>query len=244
MLVLYLIVGIVVGISINYLVEVLPQSRKVTQPICPVCGQSRKAMDYLLFWQTPQCGHGKPIGALAIVAGSVIVSALFFLFPIPNLSFWASLSLVLYLGVVLVIDIKHRLILLETNLFGMALCFVYGFLLNGFLGTAFGGLGGFAIMLSFYLLGKLFSTIVGKLRHREISEVAFGFGDVLIGGALGFLVGWPAVIGIVLIALVTFGVFSVVYLLVLVLTKRYQSFSTALPFAPFLILGAVFMLYI
>jgi prepilin signal peptidase PulO-like enzyme (type II secretory pathway) len=99
-------------------------------------------------------------------------------------------------------------------------------------------------MLSFYLLGKLFSTIVGKLRHREISEVAFGFGDVLIGGALGFLVGWPAVIGIVLIALVTFGVFSVVYLLVLVLTKRYQSFSTALPFAPFLILGAVFMLYI
>ncbi len=241
---LYMIVGAAVGISINYLSEVLPQARKITQPACPACGQPRKGWDYLLFWRKPQCGHGKPIGAVAMVTGSIIISALLSFFPVPNLNFWATLPLLLYLGVVLVIDIEHRLILLETSLFGMVLCLIYGFLLNDLSETALGGLGGFAIMLSFYLLGKLFSFIVGKLRHEQISEVAFGFGDILIGTVLGFLVGWPAAIGVILIALLTFGTFSVIYLIVLVLTKRYKLFATALPFAPFLILGAVFMMYI
>jgi prepilin signal peptidase PulO-like enzyme (type II secretory pathway) len=242
--VVYIIVGFAIGILIYYFIDVFPHSRKITHPVCSECNQPRRFLDYLRFWQMPQCGHGNPVSAVAIVGGSIIASTLVGYFPISGLSFWATLPLMIYLGVVLVIDIQHRLILTETSLLGMALCFVYGYFLNGILGTAFGGLGGFGIMLAFYLLGKLFSFIVGKLRHKKINEVAFGFGDIMLGGVLGLLTGWPAVIGIILIAILTFGAFSIVYLLVLVLTKRYKSFATALPFAPFMILGALIMLYI
>ncbi|MCB2202569.1 prepilin peptidase [bacterium] len=244
MSVVHVLAGVLVGLLINYFIDVFPQTRRLSNPVCSICDQPKQLSDYILIWQKPNCGHGSPITSVTIIGGSILASILFGQFQIPGLSYWATLPLMLYLGIVLVIDIQHRLILTETSLFGMVLGIIYGYFLHGFLGALFGGLGAFGIMLAFYLLGKLFSFIVGRLRNRVISEIAFGFGDIMIGGVLGLLTGWPSVIGMVLIAIVTFGAFSIVYLLGLILTKRYQSFATALPFAPFLILGALFMLYI
>jgi hypothetical protein len=147
-------------------------------------------------------------------------------------------------GVVLVIDIEHRIILLETSIAGLILCLIYGFNLQSVKITLLGALGGFGIMLLFYLSGVAFNLIMGKIRNRKITEVAFGFGDVSLGTILGVLVGWPAIAGLILIAITAFGVFSMFYVIGLFLTKRYQAFTSALPFAPSLILSTILLFYL
>ena len=96
----------------------------------------------------------------------------------------------------------------------------------------------------FYFLGIAFSKIVEKLRHREISEVAFGFGDVTTSAILGLLTGWPVIIGAITLGFITFAAYSIILLLVLILTKRYHAFTNALPFTPFLILGTIIIYYL
>ena len=142
------------------------------------------------------------------------------------------------------IDIEHHLVLAETSLFGIFLCLGYGLILRDFFHTLLGAMNGMLIMLFFYVLGILFSLIIGKLRGKKLGEVAFGFGDVTAGTFMGMLTGWPGILGGIILALLIFSVFSILLILVLFITKRYRSFTSAQPFVPFLILGAVIMFYL
>jgi len=144
----------------------------------------------------------------------------------------------------MVIDIEHRVVLVQTSIFGFVLFFLYGIRLNDLLSTIFGALAGFLIMLIFYYLGIAFIKIAGKLKHQKIDEVAFGFGDVCVGTILGFLTGWPSIVGAFFISIFTFVAFSLVLFFALLLAKRYRAFSNAQPFAPFLILGAIAIFYL
>lgn len=174
---------------------------------------------------------------------SILVSVLLLFFPLFGLSHWAALPVLAFLGLVLVVDIEYRVVLIQTSIFGLILMFIYGFILHGFVLTLVGGIAGFLIMLLLYLLGILFNKIAGKIRKTEIDEVALGFGDVYVCAFLGFLTGWPTIIGAILIAILASGAFSLVYIIVKLITRRYQSFS-AIPYTPFLILGALATFYI
>lgn len=185
-----------------------------------------------------------PLRSVVVLIGSVIVCILLNYFPFSTLGFWAALPIVIYLGVILVIDIEHHAVLIESSLFGLALFLAYGIGLNGFRGALTGALAGFLIMLVFFFFGLAFSKIIGALRHRTIDEVVFGFGDVSLGTILGLLVGWPLVAGAVAIAILVFEVFTLFFFIVLLISKKYQAFASALPFTPFLILGAVAIFYL
>jgi len=239
-----IILGTIIGFLINYLSDVLPCTRRLTRPVCPDCDQPYSIKDYLLIRRCPNCGHKRSARSIIILIGAILCSVLLQFFPFASLSYWASLPILIFLGVILVIDIEHRLVLFETSLFGFVLFTIYGIIFRGFLGTFFGALGGLLIMLLFYITGIIFSKIIGKLRHREISEVAFGFGDVFAGTFLGLLAGWPAIVGVIIFAIIAFGVFSFVFVIVLLLSKRYHSFTNALPFTPFLILGVITIFYL
>ena len=239
-----ILAGAIVGILINYLADVLPLTRRLMQPLCPECKQPYTIKDYILIYKCPNCGHRRVARSVIILIGTILCSLLLQFFPFANLSFWATLPILIFLGVILVIDIEHRLVLLETSLFGFVLLLIYGIIFRGFLGTFFGALAGLLIMLLFYITGIIFSKIIGKLRHREISEVAFGFGDVFAGTFLGLLAGWPAIVGVIIFAIVAFGVFSLILIISLLLSKRYHAFAKALPFTPFLILGVIIIFYL
>ena len=60
----------------------------------------------------------------------------------------------------------------------------------------------------------------------------------------GLLVGWPAIAGVIIIAIVSFALVSVITLILLIATKKYSAFSNALPFVPFLILGVIVVYYL
>lgn len=243
-LTLNVIVGGIIGLLINYFADVLPASRRFTRPVCSGCDQPYTTRDYLISFKCSRCGNKRSTRSIIVFISAIVSCILLKFFPFSVLGFWATLPILIFLGVITVIDIEHRLVLFETSLFGLVLFFIYGMILHGLLRTMTGALAGLLIMLSFYLSGIGFSKIVGKLRGRNISEVAFGFGDVFAGSFLGLLTGWPAIAGVVIIALLAFGAFSFVFLIVLLVSKRYRAFASALPFAPFLILGTIAIFYL
>jgi len=145
-------------------------------------------------------------------------------------------------GLVVVIDLEHRLILHPVSLSGAVLGLIFGSLNHGILYTVIGGAAGFGIMLVFYMLGNLFIKFLSRSRGEEIDEVALGFGDVNLSGVIGLLLGWPGVIAGVFLAIILGGVVSGSFLIIQLFRKKYQAFQ-ALPYGPFLVISAVLLLY-
>ena len=229
---------------INYLSDVLPVTRSFTRPLCKVCTHPFSFKDYLVFYRCSNCGSRISSRSVIVLISSVVLCILLNYFPFSTLGFWATLPILIFLGVILVIDIEHHAVLIETSLFGFVLFLAYGMILNGSRSTLTGGLAGLLILLAFYFIGLAFSKLVGALRHKAIDEVVFGFGDVCLGLNLGLLTGWPLIVGAITIAIIAFEVFTLFFFIALLISKKYQAFASALPFTPFLILGAVVIFYL
>ena len=236
--------GAIVALLVDYFSDVLPVSRRFTRPVCGECNQPYSIIEYAVFHKCAKCGHSILTKSILILVSAVALCILVHFFPFSILSFWATIPILILLGVIIVIDIEHRAVLVETTIFGFVIFFIYGIILRGFLRTIIGGLAGFLTMFLIYGLGLVFSKIVGRLRHQEISEVAFGFGDVTTGTILGLLTGWPSIFRAMTISFLLFGAFTLILFIALLLTKRYSAFSSALPFTPFLILGAIAIFYL
>ena len=101
-----------------------------------------------------------------------------------------------------------------------------------------GGAAGYGIALAIFLLAELFARLLQRLRGQPLDEVAFGGGDVNLAGLVGLAVGWPGVILALTVTVLAGGVYSLGYIVVQVLRRRYVPYS-ALPYGPFLVLGAL-----
>ncbi len=238
------IVGAIIGIFINYFSDVLPVSRRITRPICKTCDEPYGVKDYLFTYRCSTCGTRISSRSIIVIITSIAASIFFYFLPLPKLSFWALPPILIFLGVIIVIDIEHRVVLIQTTIVGFVLLAIYGMIFRDLSSTIYGTLGGFLIMIAFYFLGIGFTKIMGVIRNKQIDEVAFGFGDVCMGAILGSLVGWPSIIGAVFISILAFATFSIALFLVLILVKKYHAFSNTLPFTIFLIFGAIAVFYL
>ena len=171
-----------------------------------------------------------------------LLAGLIYYFPPPNLGLWGGILWLILFGLIVVIDLEHRLILHPVSLTGAALGIIFGSINHGFLNTILGGAAGFGIMMVFYMFGNLFIKFLSRRRGEEIDEVALGFGDVNLAGVIGLLLGWPGVIAGVFLAIIIGGVISGIFLLIQIFRKRYEAFQ-ALPYGPFLVISAVLLLY-
>ena len=113
---------------------------------------------------------------------------------------------------------------------------------NGLQFTLFGGIYGFLFMLALYGVGFLFIRVSNRWRGKELKEIALGFGDVLLGGVIGLMVGWFTIVQSLVLTIVIAGAFSLIYISVMLLFKRYH-FGMAIPYGPFVIIGAIYVLY-
>jgi len=139
-----------------------------------------------------------------------------------------------------VIDLEHRLILHVVSLPAAAVMAAIGILdpTRGAGKTLLGGLVGAGVVGVMYLGGILFSRALARIRGRVLEEVAFGFGDVTLAALIGLTVGWPGVILALLLGVFSAGAYALVYLMTSLVLRRYVAF-TAIPYGPFLILGAL-----
>ena len=243
MLILVIILGWISGAIINYISDVLPSKRRLSQPFCRRCEETQPMLNYFL-WprKCPHCQQRRVFRTWIVEAVLIIIATWLWLQNDLVMGFWLSLILMIYFGIVVVIDLEHHLILHPTSIFGAILGLIIGFQLHGILDTFLGGLAGFTAMLGLYILGALFARFVVRRSQSGFNDDAMGFGDVILGGILGLILGWPAIIAGLFFAIIFAGITSLVYLVVTFVARRYKAF-TFIPYGPFMIAGAAALIF-
>ncbi len=251
MQILVALLGLITGGVINALADSLPYIRRPALPRCPHCGQARPLVAWLGLsarvaraWRCPECAQPRGYRSVAVELASVLGALLIYWRDPSAASFWHGFLVGVVFLLIVVIDIEHRLILEVVTVPSMVIFGLIGIIdpARGFGKTLIGGLGGFAFVLTLYFSGVLFARIMARVRGRELDEIVFGFGDVMLAGVIGLILGWPGVIVALFLAVLAAGLFSLIYLLVAMMLRRYTPFM-AIPYGPFLILGAAFIYY-
>ena len=242
--------GLLAGGLINYLADVLPHTLRLSttngfaRPLClnPDCKAAFRWTDTLLLRRCPKCGRGRSLRTYATLVLAEALSLFIWFSPPHTLGYALGLVVLTYLLLVTVIDLEHRLILRPLSLAGLILAALAGIYVRGWQSTLIGGAAGFAIMFLFYLFGLLFTRWRARRLGKADSEEALGSGDVTLGTILGLLLGWPGICLGLLLGILVGGAGSLVVILWMLARRNYQAF-TAIPYAPFLILSAVFLLF-
>jgi prepilin signal peptidase PulO-like enzyme (type II secretory pathway) len=234
--------GWMAGSLIILMADQLPVYRKLGRPECDTCKTQRGCLPFIFLEPCTNCGSPRnPRSYLVQWIYPLLFITVGFWKPERLLTIEA-LILVVYFGLILIIDIEHHLILHPVSLSGALIAMVIGIRLHGPLPTVYGGAAGFGLMLALYYFGDLFSRLMARRRGEALEEVALGFGDVNLSGVLGLLLGWPGITAGLVLAILAGGITSGGVILVMLIRKRYQAF-TALPYAPFLVFaGAVLLL--
>jgi leader peptidase (prepilin peptidase)/N-methyltransferase len=243
MIIIVILLGWISGALINYISDVLPYKRRLVKPFCVNCEEPQPFINYLI-WprECPYCGHRRTVRSWIVEIITVLIAIWLWNQPNLILGFWLSLLVMIYFGVVVIIDLEHRLIMHPVSLVGTILGLFIGIQLHGVIDTLLGGLAGFGAMLGLYLLGALFARYIVRRKREGFNDEALGFGDVILGGILGFFLGWPAIIGGLFLSILLAGVISLIYLLISLLARKYRAFSF-IPYGPFMIAGAVALIF-
>jgi prepilin signal peptidase PulO-like enzyme (type II secretory pathway) len=243
MLILVIFLGWLAGAVINYIADVLPYKRRLSRPFCHKCEEPQPVVNYLFFPRRCSNCQQRRKPRTWIVEIFMVVSAIWLWYQTDLvMGFWLSLILLVYFGVVVVIDLEHHLIMHPTSAAGGILGLLIGIQLHGLRDTLLGGLAGFAAMLGLYMLGVLFSRFIVRRSQSGFNEEAMGFGDVILGGILGLILGWPAIIAGLFFAIIFAGIISLIYLVVTFFARKYRAF-TFIPYGPFMIAGAGALLF-
>jgi leader peptidase (prepilin peptidase)/N-methyltransferase len=241
--ILTIIPGWLFGVVVNYLADVLPLRRRLTKPFCIQCDTSQDWVNYLL-WprKCPTCGHRRNTRVWVVEFFFIVASVLISYSSPIKLNYWLGMIVLAYFGIVVLIDLEYRLIMHPVSIFGAVLGLIVGTLRVGFLYSLIGGVVGFGIMWLIYMLGVFIIKIINRKRGQPVNDVALGFGDVNLSGVLGLMLGWPLILLGLVIAVLVGGIVSLIYILIMLLTRRYHSFM-ALPYGPFLVFGAMILIY-
>ncbi len=232
------------GIFINYSSDVLPVQRELGKALCPKCSSSSGWQHYLYFKKCGSCG--RPTGArdYIVVFSTVVASVFIWLFPPAQLNYILGLLVLTYFGVVVVIDLEHRLILHPVSIVGAILGLVVGTVAHGITVTLLGGLAGLVIMGFLYFIGSLFARYRARKLGKDDEEEALGFGDVILAGILGLMLGWPFIWFGLLLGILAGGLISLIIIAYLLVSKKYQTMSFFIAYGPYLILGAALVMFV
>ncbi len=228
MIIIWILAGLLCGLLLNYLADVLPDTRRLSRPLWwPPSG--KKLRNYLA---SPRV---LIVFLLSAVAAALLNRHLPVSFPV--LAYGAILF---YFSLVAVIDVEHRLVLHPVSLAGAVTMGAIGLWRHALFSTLLGGLAGFAFMLALFFLGDWLGRLMARLRGEKWEDTALGFGDVNLAGVIGLLMGWPGVIAALFVGMLAAGLFSGAYLLWMLVSRKYSAFSS-IPYAPFLCLGTVLL---
>jgi leader peptidase (prepilin peptidase)/N-methyltransferase len=252
------ILGWIAGLFINYVSDVLPFTRRFSQPVCPHCQATFSWRDYLTLRSCQNCGTARSLRTWLVQILTTTAFVYFWLFPSRALGIPLGMLVIVYFAIITVIDLEHRLILHPTSLAGAVLGLIVGTsihsradgLLLGAGKSLLGGLFGFGVMFILYQLG----TLVARYRARKMlaegktpdDEEALGGGDMYLAGVLGLMLGWPFIWDALLLGVLLGGLVSFLFLVVLFLRRRYSSdaLMTFIPYGPYFVLGAFYLLFL
>ncbi len=249
--------GIIAGAVVNALADDLPQRRPVRLPHYPddtprpvsawsglmafLLGQRTSASGARLSWRYPLTElltAGLMVLTVYVSQSRTDVSTL-------QTVFWCIFMAALVL--ITVIDVEHRLILFVV-INPLAVLVVIEALLTperaapSPVDALIGGAVGYGVFFLLFNGGALFTYILGKLRGQPIDEVAFGYGDVMLAGVSGLMLGWQALIFSIFITVFLGAFGALVYIFYRRFSpKGYTAFSP-IPYGPYIVIATVLML--
>jgi prepilin signal peptidase PulO-like enzyme (type II secretory pathway) len=260
MLITYLlvaIIGLIAGGIINVLSDDLPDYRWPRSPRYPdgtprppsawlgitafLLGQRTSPAGSKLSWRYPLAEVATIIGMIVTVAVKQSVPDV----SDTQLVFWLFYIAVFVL--ITVIDLEHKLILFAVIIPSCVVAILDALVTpvnhEPDLGDAlFGGALGFGVFFLLYIGGYVYLYIVNQAGGRNINEVAFGYGDVMLATLSGLILGWQAVIFAMFITVFLGAAGALLWMLSRRLSGTGYSMFTALPYGPYIVAGTVIML--
>lgn len=232
------LLGAVVGSFLNVCIHRLPRGESLVFPAshCPRCGRGISWYDNIpvasYLFLRGRCRHcresisGRYPAVEALMAAMALSAYLKFG---VSLAYCAVFLFLAALIVIVFIDIEHQIIPHEIILPGIpvfllaAVFFMDMPLLESLLGLVTG--------ISFlYLIAVYYEAVTGN--------EGMGGGDVNLMGMLGAFLGWKSLLFILMVAAFTGAVVGIALMI-----RKDETLKYAVPFGPFLSLGAVLYLF-
>lgn len=105
-----------------------------------------------------------------------------------------------------------------------------------------GGAVGFGVFFVIYLGGFLYVRASSEIRGEAFDDVAFGYGDVMLSMLCGLILGWRALIFAMFITVFLGALGAAIFLVWNKIRRGDGKMTTALPYGPYIVIGAVVML--
>jgi leader peptidase (prepilin peptidase)/N-methyltransferase len=254
-LVVYSLIGLLIGGLLNVLADYLPRREPPGPPVCASCSKPHRrsrwlaVTGYLLAGgRCAHCGSRIRLRHLFTELATALLFAFLWRRYGPSTRLFLETLYTAVFVLLFVIDLEHKLILHVTTLPAIVLATTGSFFLGredyNWRVALVGGATGFLLVLGLYLFGFLFVRLMEKRRGQKIGEIAFGFGDVTLTTFIGLVVGFPNVIFSLLLGIVLGGIGGAVFWLIKAVIRRSYSLFTAIPYGPFLIAaGWVMMIW-
>ncbi len=254
MIALYALLGLIVGAFLNLCADQLPRWRRLRRtPFCPHCEEPRPWWAWLsllaFLRRKPRCPHcGTPISWRhpLVELGTAALFAFVWLYDGPTVLLIPHTVYVAIFVLVVVIDLEHRLILNVVMFPAWLIALLFSFMHprpQFYRLAILGGVVGFGLLFFIYWMGELFIKVLSRMRGKPINAVAFGFGDVRLGGFIGLILGFPDVFTAILLAILLGGLAGLLYWFVRAVILRNYSLFSAIPYGPFLVLGAMAVMF-
>ncbi len=233
-----LIFGAIIGSFLNVCISRLPKEESIIIPgsHCPHCHHPIQFYDNVplisYLWLRGKCRYCKRSISIQypLVEGITGISSLFlFLKYGPSWSYLFYFSFVAALIVITVIDLYHQIIPDVISLPGIGVGLLGALIIphiafkNSLIGMLLGG-------------GSLF--IIATLYQWLFKREGMGGGDVKLLAMIGAFLGWEAVLLTILLSSL---IGSITGIMMIVLKGK--DFKYAIPFGPFLSLGAAIALF-
>lgn len=149
-------------------------------------------------------------------------------------------------SLIIAIDMEHKLILFVVMIPSIALAFLDAYFVNPpppeFTDALIGAGLGFSVFFALYLFGFVFRWYMNTFRGKNITTVAFGYGDVIMLTFTGAVIG--TLHTLVAIFLTTFlgAIGAIIYLIGKRILSGTNETMTAIPYGPYIVIATMIML--
>ncbi|MBI2852170.1 MAG: prepilin peptidase [Chloroflexi bacterium] len=241
MIVVFAMLGLLVGSFLNVCIDRLPRGQSIIGPRshCDACGRSLGPLDLIplvsylrLRGRCRYCSAPIPTRVPIVEAVTGLAFALLYWKFGPGLELAIALVYAALFLIITIVDLEHMLVLDKVVFPGMALALLFSFFWPG-VEELHMPVAWIPATLASSLTGGAIG-LAGMALPYIIYRRGMGMGDVKLGALVGLAAGYPSVLVALLLAVISGGLVAGL-LLVLRIKKR----SDPIPFAPFLAISAM-----
>jgi leader peptidase (prepilin peptidase) / N-methyltransferase len=246
------ILGFFVGVGVNVLADTMPTYRRPRPPEYPDFSPRpwSGTLTFLTGKRTSATGSKLPWRHVIVEIGTALFFAWVALSPGEDETLLTLMVWFIYLAILIlitVIDAETRLIMFPVIIPSLAIVLPLSLLTTPteleFWQYPLGALIGGGLFYLMFLGGVLFSKWMERRHGEPLEEVAFGFGDVMLGTLSGLMIGSVMIGRVVFYAILAAGVAAVLYAGFMKLQGRFNAFS-AIAYGPYIALCTAIALII